>query len=271
MKTHKVTGGGGVQLHVEEWGNPQGKPVLFIHGFSQCGLCWNKQTKSDLADDFRLVTLDIRGHGLSEKPQGAYGDTQLWADDIQAVITTLELDHPLLSAWSYGGEIMCDYLRHYGEEQIGGLNFIGAVSKLGEPVFPFLTPEFLGLAEGFFSNVAEESAAALKTFMRLVVYEEPTPEDFYFFLGFNTIVPPYVRAGLFDRVVENDDILAKVKKPVLLTHGENDALVLTDMAKYHKDKISHAEISFYPGVGHTPFWENSERFNRELRSFMESL
>jgi hypothetical protein len=75
-----------------------------------------------------------------------------------------------------------------------------------------LTPEFLGLAEGFFSNVAEESAAALKTFMRLVFYEEPTPEDFYFFLGFNTIVPPYVRAGLFDRTVENDDILAKVTK-----------------------------------------------------------
>jgi non-heme chloroperoxidase len=165
-----------------------------------------------------------------------YGDTQLWADDIQAVITTLELDHPLLSAWSYGGEIMCDYLRHYGEEHIGGLNFIGAVSKLGEPVFLFLTPE-----------------------------------DFYFFLGFNTIVPLYVRAGLFDRTVENDDILAKVRKPVLLTHGEKDALVLTDMAEYHKERISHAQISFYSNVGHTPFWKNPERFNSELRSFVQSL
>jgi non-heme chloroperoxidase len=131
MKIHKVTGGGGIELNACETGNPQGKPILFIHGFSQCGLCWNKQTQSDLSDEFRLVTLDIRGHGLSEKPQGAYGDTQLWADDIQAVITALQLDHPLLSAWSYGGEIMCDYLRHYGEEQIGGLNFVGAVSKLG--------------------------------------------------------------------------------------------------------------------------------------------
>ncbi len=271
MKIHKITGGGGIQLLARETGNPQGKPILFIHGFSQCGLCWNKQTESDLADDFRLVTLDIRGHGLSEKPQGAYGDTLLWADDIQAVITTLELDHPLLSAWSYGGEIMCDYVRHYGEEQIGGLNFIGAVSKLGEPVFPFLTPEFLGLAEGFFSNVAEESVAALKTFMRLVFYEEPTPEDFYFFLGFNTIVPSYVRAGLFDRLVENDDVLAKIQKPVLLTHGEKDALVLTDMAEYHKERIGHAQVSYYPNVGHTPFWENSERFNSELRSFVESL
>lgn len=270
MKTHKITGGGGIQLHVEETGNPQGKPILFIHGFSQCGLCWNKQTKSDLKNDFRLVTLDIRGHGLSEKPKDAYGDTQLWADDIQAVITTLQLDHPVLSAWSYGGEIMCDYVRHYGEEQIGGLNFVGAVSKLGEPVFPFLTPEFLGLAEGFFSNVAEESAAALQKFMRLVVYEEPTPEDFYFFLGFNTLVPPYVRAGLFDRSIENDDILAEITKPVLLIHGEKDALVRTEMAEYHKERISHAQLSFYPDVGHTAFWEKADRFNAELRSFVTS-
>lgn len=271
MKSQKVTGGDGIQLYVEETGNPQGKPILFIHGFSQCGLCWNKQMNSDLADDFRLVTLDIRGHGLSDKPQGAYGDTQLWADDIQAVIDTLKLDHPVLSGWSYGGEVLCDYLRHYGDEQIGGLNFVGAVSKLGEPVFPFLTPEFLGLAEGFFSNVAEESSAALQSFIRLIVHNEFTPEDYYFFLGFNTIVPPYVRAGLFDRLVENDDILAQIKKPVLLTHGEDDELVFPEMSKFHNEKISQTQISFYPNVGHAPFWENSERFNKEIRSFVNSL
>ncbi|MBU2513832.1 alpha/beta hydrolase [bacterium] len=271
MKYHKVTGGGNIQLHVEETGNPQGKPILFIPGFSQCGLCWNKQTKSNLAEDFRLVTLDIRGHGLSDKPLDAYSDTQLWADDVQAVINTLGLDHPVLSGWSYGGEIMCDYVRHYGEEHIGGLNFVGGVSKLGEPVFPFLTQDFLGLAEGFFSDVAEESVAALQKFMRLVVYKEFTPEEYYFFLGFNTIVPPYVRAGLFGRAIENDDVLAQISKPVLLTHGEKDALVLTDMANYHKEKISHAQLSFYPDVGHAPFWENSERFNSEMRSFVNSL
>ena len=79
MKAHTVTGGGGIKLHVEETGNPNGRPMLFIHGFSQCRLAWTKQLTSDLADDFRLVALDIRGHGLSEKPRDAYGDSQLWA------------------------------------------------------------------------------------------------------------------------------------------------------------------------------------------------
>ncbi|RTZ95110.1 MAG: alpha/beta hydrolase [Deltaproteobacteria bacterium] len=271
MKTQKVTGGGGVQLHVEETGNPQGKPILFIHGFSQCRLCWNKQMNSDLADEFRLVTLDIRGHGLSEKPQDAYGDTQLWADDIQAVITTLGLDHPVLSGWSYGGEIICDYIRHYGGENISGLNFVGAISKLGEPVFPFLSQKFLSLADGFFSNVVEESVVALQKFIRLCVHEEPTIEDFYFTLGYNTIVPPYVRAGLFDRTIENDDILAQINKPTLITHGEDDAIVLLEMGKYHENRISQAQASYYPGSGHATFWENPERFNTEIRSFVNSL
>ena len=89
MKTYTVTGGGGLKLHVQETGNPNGKSILFIHGFSQCRLAWNKQVHTDLAKDFRLVVLDIRGHGLSEKPRDVYGDSKLWADDVHAVITTL--------------------------------------------------------------------------------------------------------------------------------------------------------------------------------------
>src|SRR5688500_18939840 len=95
MRTHTVTGGGGCQLHVEETGNPDGRAILFIHGFSQCRLSWSRQVDSDLADDFRLVTIDARGHGLSDKPRDAYGDSKLWADDIQAIITALGLDRPI--------------------------------------------------------------------------------------------------------------------------------------------------------------------------------
>jgi pimeloyl-ACP methyl ester carboxylesterase len=55
------------------------------------------------------------------------------------------------------------------------------------------------------------------------------------------------------------------------THGEKDALVLTEMAEYHKARISHAQVSYYPGVEHTPFWGNPERFNAEMRSFVTSM
>jgi hypothetical protein len=48
MKTHRIAGGAGVQLHMVETGNPQGRPILFIHGASQCWLQWNRQMNSSL-------------------------------------------------------------------------------------------------------------------------------------------------------------------------------------------------------------------------------
>ena len=54
------TGGGGTPLRLVETGNPRGRPILFIHGFSQCSLAWNRQLSSDLAESHRLVALDLR-------------------------------------------------------------------------------------------------------------------------------------------------------------------------------------------------------------------
>ena len=68
MKVHRVTGGAGFRLHVREWGEPGGPPILFIHGWSQSHLCWKLQYESFLAQEFRLVALDLRGHGMSDAP-----------------------------------------------------------------------------------------------------------------------------------------------------------------------------------------------------------
>ena len=57
----------------------------------RCQLCWSRQIAGPLADDFRIVTFDLRGHGMSEKPLDAehYVDARLWADDLAAVIEQL--------------------------------------------------------------------------------------------------------------------------------------------------------------------------------------
>src|SRR6266699_1333487 len=143
MNHHKVIGGGGIQLHAIEAGNPKGRAVLFIHGYSQCSLAWSRQLSSDLADDHRLVALDIRGHGLSDKPREGYDNSRLWADDVTAVVTALGLDHPILCGWSYGPLLIFDYIRHYGENNIGGVHIVDGISKLGsEEAASVITPEF---------------------------------------------------------------------------------------------------------------------------------
>jgi pimeloyl-ACP methyl ester carboxylesterase len=82
---HQVTGGNGVPLHVVETGIRGGKPIVFLHGFSQSWLSWRPQLYSELAEDYQLMALDLRGHGQSDKPQEGYSDCIQWADDVNAV------------------------------------------------------------------------------------------------------------------------------------------------------------------------------------------
>jgi pimeloyl-ACP methyl ester carboxylesterase len=272
MKSHKIEGGGGVSLHLIEAGNPNGRPILFIHGFSQCGLAWSRQMNSDLAEDFRLVALDLRGHGLSDKPSEGYGDSKLWADDINAVFQALSLDSPVLSGWSYGPLVILDYIRHYGEDAIGGIQFVGGVTKLGsEEAAAVLTPEFLGLVPGFFSADVEESVRSLRSLLHLCFLPEPSAEDMYLMLGYNLSVPPYVRQGLLSRSIDNDDLLPKIRKPVLITHSADDAVVKPAIVDQHKAGMAHAQIDMMENVGHAVFWNDAAAFNQGLRTFCESL
>ena len=272
MKSHRIKGGGGVQLHVVEAGNPGGRPVLFLHGFSQCRLAWGRQLGSDLADDYRLVAMDMRGHGLSDKPREGYTDSRLWADDVEAAITTLGLDRPVLCGWSYGPLVILDYIRHYGEGGVGGVHFVGGVTKLGsEEATAALTPEFLGLVPGFFSTDAGESVRSLESLLRLCFAREPSEEELYLMLGYSVSVPPYVRQGLFSRAFDNDDLLPTLRKPVLITHGAEDRVVRPAVVEQHRSGMAHAQVHMVENAGHAPFWDDAETFNRRLRAFCDSL
>ena len=271
MKSHGITGGGSVQLHVLETGNPLARPILFIHGFSQCSLSWHRQLVSDLAVDFRLVAIDLRGHGRSDKPRGAYSDSKLWADDLNAVINTLRLENPLLCCWSYGLTLL-DYIRHYGTDSIAAIHLVGAISKLGsDDALSVITPEALASVPGLFVTDVAESVRNLEAFIRMLYARPLSSEDLYMMLGYNVAVPPYVRQALFSRIVDNDDVLAKIRKPVLITHGKQDAVVKLDAVDRHKALMPHAEVDIMPTAGHAPFWDDAEAFNRRLRTFVDSL
>jgi non-heme chloroperoxidase len=272
MKTHRVTGGAGVQLHVVETGNPGGRPILFLHGVSQCWLTWSRQMNSDLADDYRLVAMDLRGHGLSEKPREGYTDSRLWADDVNAVIRTLSLDHPILCGWSYGPLVILDYVRYYGEDGISGVNFIGGVTKLGsDAALSVIAPAFLQLLPGLFATDVEASVGSLASLIRLFFIQQPSDEDLYLMLGSSVSVPPYVRQALFSRSLDNDDLLRRMRKPVLITQGLADEVVKPAAADQHKASIAHAQIQMMANAGHALFWEDAAAFNRQLRAFADSL
>jgi non-heme chloroperoxidase len=271
MKSQRITGGGGVQLHVVEAGNAHGRPIVFIHGFSQCSMAWSRQLTSELSDDHRLVAIDLRGHGQSDKPANGYDNSRLWADDIDAIIRTLRLEQPILCAWSYG-LVALDYVRHYGDGAIGGLHLVDAISKIGtEDAMSVITPEFLGLVPGFFGTNVDDSVRSLQSLLRICFSQEPSAEDLYLMLGYNVSVPAYVRQALFSRTVDNDDVLVQIRKPALLTHGTDDAIVRRTVVDRHKALLSHAQVDLMANTGHAPFWDQPRTFNRRLRDFAASL
>lgn len=272
VKHHIITGGSGTQLHLVETGNPEGQPILFLHGFSQCWLSWARQIDSDLAQTHRLVALDLRGHGRSEKPLTGYDDSKNWADDVEAAIQQLELDRPVLCGWSYGPIVMLDYVRYYGEDQIAGMHFVSGITKLGsEAAMSVITPEFASLIEGFFSTNTEQSVSSLEGLLRMCFVSELPAMDLYLMLGFNLTVPPYVRQALFSRALANDDLLQTLRTPVLITHGSADPIVRSTVVDQHAALIPNAEVDIITGGGHAVMWENAPAFNRRLAAFCEKV
>lgn len=267
MKIHEVTGGGGLRLHVREWGAENGAPILLIHGWSQNHLFWAKQYESSLADEFRLVTYDLRGHGMSEAPLEAqhYTDARLWADDVEAIIDELGLDRPVLVGHSYGGFIICDYVRAHGQAKIRGINLVGAATTATEAAFGTLIgPGFLDHVEGATADDLPTNIQSMRSLLRGMPAKPLSEKELETALCWNMVVPAQIRANLFAREIDSDDVLRRLEVPVLVTHGRADTVVLPAMPEHVLQVCPGAEASWYDGVGHLPNLEEPERFNREL-------
>jgi pimeloyl-ACP methyl ester carboxylesterase len=267
-KPLNVTTPDGLTISAQEWGNPNGPGIVFIHGFSQSNLSWMRQTDSDLAKDFHIVTYDLRGHGNSDKPLEAarYRDAKAWGDEVQAVIDAAGLKRPVLVGWSYAGRVISDYVATHGAGGISGIDFVDASIKF--------IPEYVGdnlknlplmASEDMLTNIN-----ATRVFLHGCFSKQPSAEDFEIMLAFNMMVPPKVRAGLSGRPLDATEIMSKLTLPVLVSHGAEDKNAKLATAQYTASVIPGAKLSVYDGVGHSPFYEDAPRFNSELAGLVRT-
>ncbi len=268
-REYQIDGSDGVRLWAGEWGNPEGPSILFIHGFMQCHLSWQAQLESDLAKDFRLIAIDARGHGQSDKPDdmAAYQDGKHWAGDIAAVIRQLDLHQPVLVGWSYGGLIMLDYCQRYGCDDIAGINFVAAaVRRVSDRNSP--PPTIPKARADLLSDHLLTRISGTRAFLRACTAKPVAQETFETWLAFNMLVPRHVRQAMFDRELDFDPVLETLSVPALVTYCLADALVLPHMGEHAMAHIPDAEASVYQDIGHAPFFEDSARFNAELAEFV---
>ena len=105
--------------------------------------------------------------------------------------------------------------------------------------------------------------------LRLCFAQQLSAIERYLMLGYNVSVPPHVRHALLSRTIDNDDLLPRIRKPVLITQGAKDAIVKLAVVDQHKAGLAHAQIHILPDAGHAPFWEDPAAFNQRLRAFVE--
>lgn len=258
----------GLTISAQEWGNPAGPEILFIHGFSQSHLSWMRQVDGELAKEFRIVTYDLRGHGNSDKPLDAarYRDSKAWGDEVQAVIDAAGLKRPVLVGWSYAGRVISDYLATHGSGQIAGINFVDAPIK----VDPALIGDNLKNLPLMASEDLVTNVTATRAFLHGCFSKQPTSDDYEMMLAFNMMVLPKVRAGLAGRPLDATEMMSKLKLPVLVTHGAEDRNAKVGAGQYTASVIPGAKLSIYDGIGHSPFYEDAPRFNTELAAFVRT-
>ncbi|AXB46625.1 alpha/beta fold hydrolase [Amycolatopsis albispora] len=266
----EVIGAGGVRLGLRVAGAANTSAIVLVHGWAQSSLAWSPQLADPgLTARYRLVGVDLRGHGGSDVPALGYDEPRVWAEDLAAVIDFAGAGAPvLLVGWSYGGLVITDYLRVHGTTNVAGIVFAGAITEIGRDrpggrVGP-------AMRNALPAALSDDPAEAVPALTALCAGMSSRPVDgplAQSLLGTSLSVPPAVRAALFRRDVDSSAVLAGLDVPTLVIHGVQDQVVDLSAGEYAAGKIAGARTRWMPGTGHLPFVEAAAEFNSALEQF----
>jgi len=273
-----VEGADGVPLNMVTAGNPENPAILLIHGIGQSHYSFVHQLNSALAEDFYLVTFDLRGHGASGKPwePEAYTDYRKWAGDVNAILDASGAQRPIALGWSYGTLVLMDYLREFGSDRLAGIVLTGALGG----VMPFEMPDdddpemqrFAEVRKLQMSNDFDDRRRAAESMVDMLT-AIPIPEPYReIFINAGFMFPLYARQPMISRNLANDDMLEELQKlPVLLMIGSEDGPITVRDAPVLAGRYDNIAHIGYEGVGHSVFFETPEPFNRDLRQFADTV
>ncbi|APR77937.1 Biotin synthesis protein BioH [Minicystis rosea] len=273
MRPFRVVGSQGVTLAGVEAGPVDGAPLVFVHGFAQDHRSFQRTLMGPLADRFRLIAFDLRGHGGSDRPEpsAAYSEGARWAEDLEAVLRARGAERPVIVAWSYGGIVVGDYLRHAGGDALGGVVFVGAPLGVGRASKPWLGSAMLTHTRAMLADAAPERVAATHAFLAACSAAPLDDEARDLMIAMASAIPPHVRRGMFARNESYENELRALRRPVLALHGARDEVILPAASEHVTRTVSGARAIVYDDVGHMPFIERPRDFERDLAAFADSV
>lgn len=268
-KNYTVESTDGVEIAVQENGNPDGRPIVFIHGLLGSRLNWEEQTSSPELQQYRMITYDLRGHGQSDKPDdaAAYRDGRRWADDLAAVLKASDAKEPIVVGWSLGGVVISNYIAAYGDEQVGGIVYVDGVIELTSALITPHPEVYAGLA----SDDLKTHLDAVRTFLALCFQTQPDAATFERLLSNAAMASRVMTRTVPSMTVDVADGLQKARVPVLLLYGGKDSLVMPGPSiSRAKEFNPNVQSRVYAKSGHAPFLEEASRFNKDLVEFANS-
>ncbi len=255
-------------------GDPAARPLVLIHGWAQSSSSWGTEVLGDLAQRFRVVAIDLRGHGHSDVPADGYDSARQWADDVEAVLDSAGIGEDagaILLGWSYGGVVVSDYLAARGEGRVDGIVLCGAVTSLSRSAGGAIGPAMKEVTSGGAFDEKPSVALAAFTSFGKALMRSGSGADGQRILGLSLSTPPAVRQALLTRKVDNDDTLRGLTIPALVLHGAHDGVVLPSAGRANAEMIPGGRYVEFAESAHAPFLEDTPRFLAELDDFAASL
>lgn len=259
-----------VRIYVEDI-NPAGdKTILFVHGWPGNHNLFEYQYNQLPKLGYRCIGIDIRGFGQSDRPWHGY-DYDSLADDLRCVIEALQLEDITLAGHSTGGAIVIRYMARHEGHGVSKLALFAAAapSLIQRPYFPYgLTTETIqDIIQGTYANRPN----MLVNFGNMIFHNYVTPSilDWIFELGLEA--SSWATAAIANTWIEEVlfEDLSMIRVPALILHGLNDIVCVFPLAVAQKERIPNAKLVPLESCGHFLFYDQMDRFNKELIEFVE--
>ena len=265
----------GAEIFYKAWG--QGPPVTFSHGWPLNADAWDGQLLFLAQNGFRAIAHDRRGHGRSSQVSDN-NDMNGYADDLAAVIETLDLNDVTLVGHSTGGGEVARYISRYGTARVAKAVLIAAVPPImvktaanpeGLPieVFNAMRASLFNDRSQFYKDLAVQFYGANRPGNKV---SQGLLDQFWLWSMQAGLKNAYESIKAFSETDFTED-LKKFDVPTLVLHGEDDQIVpVRDSAIKSARMIKGAKDIYYPGAPHGITATHQDAVNTELLAFLKA-
>src|ERR1700686_2180034 len=265
----------GTKIYFKDWGT--GQPVVFSHGWPLTADAWDAQMLFLGQNGYRVIAHDRRGHGRSSQPWNG-NDMNTYADDLAALIETLDLKNATLVGHSTGGGEVARYIGRHGSKRVSQAVLIASVPPLmlktknnpgGLPISVF-DPIRAGVVADR-SQFFKDLSLPFYGYNRSGAKTSQGVRDSFWLQGMQaSIKGAYDCIKAFSETDQTDD-LKKFDVPTLILQGDDDQIVpLADSGLLQSKLIRDATLKVYPGAPHGLCTTHADQVNADLLTFLKS-